>query len=123
MIEFDKVTRTYARKVAVDGLTLTVPAGELFALLGPNGAGKTTTIKLLTGLLQPTAGTVRVCGSDLVGDVRNATRRIGYVPDEPFLYEKLSGPRVSGVHGRDAGPGPPERGPRHSARVPQLRAR
>ncbi len=91
MIEFHNVTRTYARKVAVDGLTLTVPAGELFALLGPNGAGKTTTIKLLTGLLQPMAGSVRVCGSDLVGDVRNATRRIGYVPDEPFLYEKLSG--------------------------------
>lgn len=91
MIEFHKVTRTYARKVAVDGLTLTVRPGELFALLGPNGAGKTTTIKLLTGLLQPTAGVVRVCGHDLVGDVRNATRWIGYVPDEPFLYDKLSG--------------------------------
>ena len=91
MIEFHNVTRTYARKVAVDGLTLTVRAGELFALLGPNGAGKTTTIKLLTGLLQPTAGQVRVCGHDLAGDVRQATRAIGYVPDEPFLYEKLSG--------------------------------
>jgi ABC-2 type transport system ATP-binding protein len=91
MIEFVDVKRTYARKVAVDGLTLTVPRGELFALLGPNGAGKTTTIKLLTGLLQPTAGSVRVCGHDLVRDVRNATRWIGYVPDEPFLYDKLSG--------------------------------
>ena len=91
MIEFHDVTRTYARKVAVHGLTLTVPPGELFALLGPNGAGKTTTIKLLTGLLQPTAGTVRVCGHDLVRDVCNATRWIGYVPDEPFLYDKLSG--------------------------------
>ena len=91
MIEFDNVTRTYARKVAVDGLTLTVPPGELFALLGPNGAGKTTAIKMLTGLLRPTAGTVRVCGHDLVSDVRRATRAIGYVPEEPFLYDKLSG--------------------------------
>ena len=91
MIEFHDVRRTYARKVAVDGLTLTVGGGELFALLGPNGAGKTTTIKLLTGLLQPTGGKVQVCGHDLVCDVRQATRWIGYVPDEPFLYEKLSG--------------------------------
>jgi ABC-2 type transport system ATP-binding protein len=91
MIEFDNVTRTYARTVAVDGLTLTVPRGELFAMLGPNGAGKTTAIKLLTGLLRPTAGRVRVCGHDVVADVRSATRWIGYVPEEPFLYEKLSG--------------------------------
>ena len=91
MIEFENVTRTYARKVAVDGLTLTVPPGELFALLGPNGAGKTTTIRMLTGLLRPTAGAVRVCGHDLIRDVRHATRSIGYVPEEPFLYDKLSG--------------------------------
>ena len=92
MIEFDNVTRTYARKVAVDGLTLTVPPGELFALLGPNGAGKTTTIKMLTGLLRPTAGQVRVCGHDLVARRPPAPpAAIGYVPDEPFLYDKLSG--------------------------------
>ena len=91
MIEFDNVTRTYARKVAVDELTLTIPSGELFALLGPNGAGKTTTIRMLTGLLRPTAGVVRACGYDLVRDVRRATRAIGYVPEEPFLYDKLSG--------------------------------
>jgi ABC-2 type transport system ATP-binding protein len=91
MIEFDNVTRHYARKVAVDGLTLTIPSGELFALLGPNGAGKTTTIRMLTGLLRPTAGVVRVCGWDLVHDTRYATRSMGYVPEEPFLYDKLSG--------------------------------
>lgn len=91
MIEFDNVTRTYGRTVAVDSLGLTVPPGELFALLGPNGAGKTTTIKMLTGLLRPTRGTVRVCGHDLVGEVRRATRAIGYVPEEPFLYDKLTG--------------------------------
>lgn len=91
MIEFDNVTRTYAHKVAVDGLTLKVPPGELYALLGPNGAGKTTTIKMLTGLLRPTTGSVRVCGYDLASDVRLATHAIGYVPEEPFLYDKLSG--------------------------------
>ena len=85
MIEFDNVTRMYASKVAVDSLTLTVPSGELFALLGPNGAGKTTTIKMLTGLLRPTAGAVRVCGHDLAGDVRDATRLIGYVPEAVSL--------------------------------------
>jgi ABC-2 type transport system ATP-binding protein len=91
MIEFDKVTRNYGNKVAVDGLSLTIRPGELFALLGPNGAGKTTTIRMLTGLLRPTTGAVRVCGHDLVSDARRATRSIGYVPDEPFLYDKLSG--------------------------------
>jgi ABC-2 type transport system ATP-binding protein len=91
MIEFDNVTRSYAHKVAVDRLTLTVPSGELFALLGPNGAGKTTTIKMLTGLLRPMGGWVRVCGHDLVTDSRRAAHSIGYVPEEPFLYDKLSG--------------------------------
>jgi ABC-2 type transport system ATP-binding protein len=91
MIEFDNVTRSYAHKVAVDRLTLTIPSGELFALLGPNGAGKTTTIKMLTGLLRPMGGSVRVCGHDVVTDLRLAALSIGYVPEEPFLYEKLTG--------------------------------
>jgi ABC-2 type transport system ATP-binding protein len=91
MIEFDSVTRSYAHKVAVDRLTLTIPSGELFALLGPNGAGKTTTIKMLTGLLRPMGGSVRVCGHDVVTDLRLAALSIGYVPEEPFLYEKLTG--------------------------------
>ena len=91
MIEFDNVTRKYGEKVAVAGLDLSVPAGELFAFLGPNGAGKTTTIKMLVGLLHPSSGTVRVGGHDLVGQTRQATRLIGYVPDAPFLYDKLTG--------------------------------
>jgi ABC-2 type transport system ATP-binding protein len=91
MIEFDNVTRNYGRKVAVEELTLTVPQGELFALLGPNGAGKTTAIKMLTGLLRPTRGAVRVCGYDVVKQIREATRGVGYVPEEPFLYDKLTG--------------------------------
>jgi ABC-2 type transport system ATP-binding protein len=91
MIEFQKVTRSYGRKLALDGFELTVKPGELFALLGPNGAGKTTAIKLMTGLLRPDSGGVSVCGHDLVRNVRNAAQAMGYVPDEPFLYDKLSG--------------------------------
>lgn len=91
MIQFDNTTRSFGRKVAVDGLTLTVKPGELFALLGPNGAGKTTTVKMLVGLLRPDSGTVQVCGHDLTRHTRQATRLLGYVPDEPFLYDKLSG--------------------------------
>jgi ABC-2 type transport system ATP-binding protein len=91
MIEFDHITRSYSGKVAVDDLSLKVPPGEIFALLGANGAGKTTTIRLLTGLLRPDSGTIRVCGHDLDGDLRQALRCLGYVPDEPFLYDKLSG--------------------------------
>ena len=91
MIEFEQVTRNYGRKTAVDRLTLTIRAGELFALLGPNGAGKTTTIKMLAGLLRPNSGMVRICGYDVFRDSRQANRCVGYVPDQPYLYDKLSG--------------------------------
>ncbi len=91
MIEFDHVTRTYAAKTAVSDLSLAIPRGELFGLLGPNGAGKTTTIRMLVGLLRPTRGSVRVCGYDLVKDARAAHLHMGYVPDEPCLYDKLTG--------------------------------
>jgi len=91
MIELNNVSRTYGRKLAVDRLTLAVSPGELFAFLGPNGAGKTTTIKMLVGLLRPSSGTVRVCGQDTVSQTRQAVRLIGYVPDQPYLYDKLSG--------------------------------
>lgn len=91
MIHFHAVSRSYGPKLVVDQLTLSVPAGELFALLGPNGAGKTTSIKMLVGLLRPDAGTLEIDGVDVASAARQATARIGYVPDEPFLYEKLSG--------------------------------
>lgn len=91
MIEFAAVSRSYGQKPAVTDLSLTIPPGELFALLGPNGAGKTTTIRMLVGLLAPSAGTVSVCGHDVVRDPRAAHLRLGYVPDEPTLYEKLTG--------------------------------
>src|SRR5262245_34084502 len=91
MIELENVSKHYGSKTAVDNLTLRVEPGELFAFLGPNGAGKTTTIKMLVGLLFPTAGTVRVGGFDLQTDGDRARRLIAYVPDQPFLYEKLTG--------------------------------
>ena len=91
MIEFSNVTKKYGAKVAVEHLDLRIGAGELFAFLGPNGAGKTTTIKLMCGLLFPTEGTVCVGGYDLKEDGDQARRLISYVPDQPYLYEKLTG--------------------------------
>jgi ABC-2 type transport system ATP-binding protein len=91
MIELIGVSKRYGPKVAVDRLDLTVPAGEVFAFLGPNGAGKTTTIKLMCGLLFPTEGAVRVGGYDLATHGGEARRLLSYVPDQPYLYEKLTG--------------------------------
>jgi ABC-2 type transport system ATP-binding protein len=91
MIDISNVTKRYGDKVAVAGLNLSVPAGELFAFLGPNGAGKTTTIKMLCGLLFPSEGTVKVGGFDLKTQGDDARKLIAYVPDLPFLYEKLTG--------------------------------
>ncbi|RIK81441.1 MAG: ABC transporter [Planctomycetota bacterium] len=91
MLRFDHVTRTYGSRVAVDDLNLSLQRGELFALLGHNGAGKTTTIKMLVGLLKPTSGTIFVGPYSVVEHPREVCRLIGYVPDLPFLYEKLSG--------------------------------
>jgi len=91
MIELLDVSKRYGTKVAVDHLTLRIEPGELFAFLGPNGAGKTTTIKMIVGLLFPTAGEVRVGGFDLRRDGDKARRLISYLPDVPYLYEKLTG--------------------------------
>ena len=89
MIELRGVSKTYGSKRAVDQLDLHVRAGELFAFLGPNGAGKTTTIKMVCGLLRPTAGTVHVGGYP--ADSPQARQLVAYVPDQPYLYEKLTG--------------------------------
>ena len=91
MIEITNVTKRYGPKLAVESLNLSVPTGELFAFLGPNGAGKTTTLKMICGLLFPTEGTVTVGGFDLRNQGDQARRLISYVPDQPFLYEKLTG--------------------------------
>lgn len=103
MLCFDNVTRTYGPHVAVDKLNLVLNRGELFALLGHNGAGKTTTIKMLVGLLAPTSGSIHVGPYDVVDNPREVSRLIGYVPDQPFLYDKLSGREflrfVADMHG------------------------
>ncbi len=83
--------KCYGRNVAVKGLSLEIKQGELFAFLGPNGAGKTTTIKMIVGLLQPNAGDVYVCGHHIGSNGLAAKARMAYVPDQPFLYEKLTG--------------------------------
>jgi ABC-2 type transport system ATP-binding protein len=91
MIQITNVSKKYGSKIAVQGLNLTVPAGEIFAFLGPNGAGKTTTIKMLCGLLYPTEGSVAVGGYDLKTQGDDARKLISYVPDQPYLYDKLTG--------------------------------
>jgi len=91
MIRTYGLTKHFGATVAVDNLDLNVTAGEIFGFLGPNGAGKTTTIKMLVGLLQPTAGHALIGGYDIQKQPLQAKALIGYVPDTPFLYEKLTG--------------------------------
>lgn len=106
MIEFEQVSRSYGDKIAVDNLNLRLASGDLYALLGHNGAGKTTAIRMLVGLLRPDRGHVRVGGFDVVTETRQAAALVGYVPDLPFLYDKLSGREilqfVARMYGMDA---------------------
>lgn len=109
MIEIRRLEKRYGRVLAVAGLDLEARPGEVLALLGPNGAGKSTTIKILTGLLRPTSGEVRLAGYDVVKQGREAKARLGYVPDRPYLYGKLTGrellrfsARLRGVPGAEA---------------------
>src|SRR2546423_10562477 len=90
MIELVNVVKRFGQLTAVKDLTLTVPSGQFFVLLGPNAAGKTTTLKILAGLMKPTSGSARVCGFDLTTQPLEARRRMAFVPDFPFLYDKLT---------------------------------
>jgi ABC-2 type transport system ATP-binding protein len=90
MIELINLVKKFGELVAVNNISLTVPRGEFFAVLGPNAAGKTTTIRILAGLLKPTSGSARVAGFDVQTQSLEARRRIAYVPDFPFLYDKLT---------------------------------
>ena len=91
MIRLTGLTKRYGTFTAVNDLTLEIPRGELFGLLGPNGAGKTTTLRMIAGILQPTAGTVEIGGVDMRRRPRAAKMRMGYIPDRPFVYDKLTG--------------------------------
>ncbi len=116
MLELRGARKQYGRFVAVDGLDLEVSRGEIFGFLGPNGAGKTTTIRMVAGVLRPTSGQVLVGGDDLLREPEKAKLRVGYIPDRPYLYDKLSGGEflrfVAGLWGRS--------GPEVEARADRL---
>ncbi|HJU89105.1 MAG TPA: ABC transporter ATP-binding protein [Gemmatimonadaceae bacterium] len=105
MIELRNLTKRYGSFTAVDCIDLDVPTGELFGFLGPNGAGKTTTMRMIAGILGPTAGSVKIGGIDIVKDPRAAKYKLGFIPDRPFIYEKLTGGEflrfVAGLYGQE----------------------
>src|ERR1044071_1624830 len=90
MIELSHLVKKFGDLVAVNDLSLLIPRGEFFAMLGPNAAGKTTTLKILSGLMKPTSGIARVGGFNVQLQPLEARRRMAYVPDFPFLYDKLT---------------------------------
>jgi ABC-2 type transport system ATP-binding protein len=91
VIRLKDLTKRYGKFTAVDGISLEVPRGELFGLLGPNGAGKTTTMRMIAGILQPTSGSIQVSGMDMLARPLEAKARLGFIPDRPFVYDKLTG--------------------------------
>ena len=90
MIELHNLVKEFGDLTAVDDLSLTVDRGEFFVVLGPNAAGKTTTIKILAGLIAPTSGHAKVCDYDVQNDSMEVRKRLAYIPDFPFLYDKLT---------------------------------
>jgi ABC-2 type transport system ATP-binding protein len=118
MIRLTDLTKRYGGFTAVDAINLEVPKGELFGFLGPNGAGKTTTLRMIAGILRPTGGKVEIAGVDILKDPIVAKTRLGFIPDRPFIYEKLTGAEflrfVAGLYGQD--------GPRVEHRARELLA-
>jgi ABC-2 type transport system ATP-binding protein len=105
MIKLESLTKKYGSFTAVDAIDLEVPSGQLFGFLGPNGAGKTTTLRMIAGILRPTAGRIRIGGIDLVERPNEAKALLGFIPDRPFIYEKLTGMEflrfVAGLFGQE----------------------
>ncbi|MBU4010190.1 MAG: ABC transporter ATP-binding protein, partial [Proteobacteria bacterium] len=91
MILLENLTKKYGEFTAVDNLTLSIPKGEIFGFLGPNGAGKTTTIKMMGGIMEPTSGLIKIGGISMKDEPEKAKKIIGFIPDRPYLYEKLTG--------------------------------
>ena len=116
MISLDGLTKRYGGFTAVDAIDLEVPPGMIFGLLGPNGAGKTTTLRMIAGILEPDGGTVEIGGHDIVGDPEAARSLLGFVPDRPFVYEKLTGAELlrftAGLYGLE--------GPEIETRIDEL---
>ncbi|MDQ7798325.1 MAG: ABC transporter ATP-binding protein [Candidatus Edwardsbacteria bacterium] len=90
-IELIRAVKRFGNKTAVDGLSISVAPGEIFGLLGPNGAGKTTSLKMLAGLMRPDQGGAAICGMDIQREPEKAKMQLGYIPDDPFIYELLTG--------------------------------
>ena len=103
MIELTDLTKRYGKFTAVNGISLEIPRGTLYGLLGPNGAGKTTTMRMIAGILRPTSGSAAVAGYDVISQPVEAKRRLGFIPDRPFVYDKLTGAEflrfVAGLYG------------------------
>jgi ABC-2 type transport system ATP-binding protein len=99
MIAIHDLVKRYGRFTAVDGVSLDVQPGEIHGFLGPNGAGKTTTLRIIAGLLKPTSGRVAVNGHDMAGDPERAKASLGFIPDRPFIYEKLTAGEFLRFHG------------------------
>ncbi len=117
LLSLQSITKRYGAFTAVDDLTLEVREGEVFGFLGPNGAGKTTTLRMLAGILRPSAGRITVAGVDLLADPVRAKQSMGFIPDRPFIYEKLTGweflrfvAGLYGLWGRDGDPTMERRG-------------
>lgn len=91
MIKLQNLTKKFGSLIAVNNLNLEIPDGEIFGLLGPNGAGKTTTMKMMAGIIQPSAGQVIINGDDVQKQPEKVKAQLGYIPDDPFIYEKLTG--------------------------------
>ena len=105
MIRLEKLTKRFGSFTAVDAIDLHVPRGELFGFLGPNGAGKTTSLRMIAGILRPTSGSVFIGGVDTAADPIAAKAKLGFIPDRPFIYEKLTGTEflrfVAGLYGQE----------------------
>jgi len=105
MIQLFDLTKKYGGFTAVDRVSLRVPKGSLYGFLGPNGAGKTTTLRMIAGILRPTAGQVLIGGDDVARNPLAAKMRLGFIPDRPFVYDKLTGAEflrfVAGLYGQD----------------------
>jgi len=91
MIQLRDLSKSYGKFTAVDRLNLEIPRGELIGFLGPTGAGKTTTLRMIAGILQPSSGSVTIGGEDILANPEAAKSKLGFIPDRPYVYEKLTG--------------------------------